>query len=111
MRYLDLTSNRIGAEGLRALAESPHATSLEALALGDDRMVLTPELLRSPVFQRLAWLELGGGTNLAKSAAALTKAPPPGLRQLRLSYGDLDAGVRNGMARLRAALPGCAIGY
>jgi uncharacterized protein (TIGR02996 family) len=107
VRYLDVSLNDIGDEGLRSLAKSPHASSLEALSISENRKI-TPvgveALMRSPLGPRLRWL------SLADVPAQSEEAFPLGLRELYLGWGRLrDLGTK-GMARLRAALPGCAIG-
>ena len=109
VRCLRLEFNKIGARGLEALAESPHASSLEALDIGGNPGT-TPEavaiLLRSPVGKRLTWLNVVDSDS-PEMAAVLAENGPPTLRQLRFDPFRMPAGV---MSRLRAALPGCAVG-
>ncbi|MBY0230522.1 MAG: hypothetical protein K2W96_14650, partial [Gemmataceae bacterium] len=110
VRCLDLSYNGIGRAGIVALAESPHATALEALSLSGNSQEATPALIRSPVGQRLAWLDVSDVPGQREIAQALLDAPPPRLRELRLDYRAAREIGPRGMAALRAALPDCAIG-
>jgi uncharacterized protein (TIGR02996 family) len=110
VRFLDLGDNGLRLEGVRALAESPHVDALEALDLSDNRALgpLAVELLaRSPLAARLRWLWLGG---LPLEAAAKRLAAHPMARLRELHVALRPAGNLGALARLRAAMPDCAIG-
>jgi uncharacterized protein (TIGR02996 family) len=113
VRLLDLSGNGLSGAGVRALVASGHVPALEALALNDNPGVKADavlDLLRSPLGGRLAWLALDGLEMNAALAGAFMTAAPPLLRELKLgryAFGLIGA---EGMSRLQAALPGCAIG-
>ena len=112
VRHLPLSRNGLGDDGLLALAESPHTASLEALALGENRTSAArglTALLRSPLGARLRWLSFDG--DLTKgSVRAVAENAGSGLRELNVGYPLLETLGVEGLADLRARLPGCAIG-
>jgi hypothetical protein len=112
VRRLSLRANKIGNQGLRSLAASPHSAALEALELGNNDAV-TPAglmaLLCSPACVRLRWLSLEGMLK-PRMATALAANAPESLREFHRGprkSGEID---HTGLKRLRAALPNCAIG-
>ncbi len=112
VRSLDVGDNAIGTAGLLALAASPHLRCLEALNLRNNRTSrpALAALLRSPAAARLTWLSHEGIPPEQGLAEDLADARPPTLRELHLGGAAIDAAGMEGMARIRAALPECAIG-
>jgi hypothetical protein len=112
VRRLSLAYNRLGDAGLRALADSPHATALEALEIDGTETATAAGvayLLRSPACARLRWLSMERMLK-PRIAAAVEANAPPSLREVRrgtFRRGEID---HAGLTRLRAALPDCAIG-
>jgi hypothetical protein len=106
--------DQIGDDGIRALTESPHATSLEALDLDHGNGSPTAKgvqwLLRSPLAQRLRYLNLVGVRGAYAAARVLTSQPLEGLRELQLGRAAASANGRDAWARLREAMPQCVIG-
>jgi uncharacterized protein (TIGR02996 family) len=111
VRYLDLSHNKIGGPGVRALAKSPYAENLEALSLsGNNEAAGVADLIRSPLGRKLVWLGLWSVPDVSAIAQALIEGHAPGLRQLGLDWRAVDEIGKKGTADLRAALPNCAIG-
>lgn len=113
VRFLDVSNNGIGNDGLRALADSPHAGALEALDLDYNRRIVAKgitALLRSPLGERLRWLSLDGVSSPVAIAKAFIACRPPTLRELCLGFHNVWRIGGEAMIRLRAKLPGCAIG-
>jgi uncharacterized protein (TIGR02996 family) len=108
VRRLDLAHNDVGEVGLRALAESPHASSLVALDLSYNPRAGFAELFGSPLGSRLTCLGMGEGTPGPALARALVEAAPPQLREVYLSWRTRHGLGRGDRARLRAAIPWCA---
>ena len=86
--HLDLRGNRIGADGLKRLAESPYAhfthLNLAANALDDASLAI----LRAPAFADLEEL------SLARNAFRVCELHLPKLRRLSVAGNALDSGVR-----------------
>jgi hypothetical protein len=105
VRALGLPTNNLTNAGVRAIAESPHTGSLEAINLyGNKQINDVAPLIRSPIGGRLRWLYLPPN---APVAPLMEGRLLPVLRQLLL--GQPSWRVRD-LARLRAALPGCTVG-
>jgi uncharacterized protein (TIGR02996 family) len=108
VRVLDLTENGLTDASLRALAASPHAVALEALFLAGNGKITAAGVeafLRSGLGGRLRWLGLA-----FVRATSVADAAPQGLRELRLGGYNVAALGNRGLARLRSAMPDCAIG-
>ncbi|MBY0228885.1 MAG: hypothetical protein K2W96_06385 [Gemmataceae bacterium] len=112
VRYLDLIGNSIGKSGAAALCASQHLGALEALGISRNHTLGASgvEILLAGWGGGLRWLAAEGCAPPDEMVEALIRQRPPGLRDLRL--GDHAIMLLRGatMARLRAALPGCAIG-
>jgi hypothetical protein len=109
---LTLSRNGLGDEGLLALAESPHNASLEVLALGENRLSAArglTALLQSPLGARLRCLSFEGDMTKG-SVRAVAEYAGPGLRELQVGHPLLMTLGEDGLAALRARLPGCAVG-
>ncbi len=113
VRFLDLRGNGLTSKGAAALAASPHASALEALGLGGNPKVVArgvSALLASPLGPRLLWLSLEDIQSQPAVARAFIARRPAALRQLHLGWHAVWSLGGAEMIRLRAALPGCAIG-
>jgi uncharacterized protein (TIGR02996 family) len=113
VRVLLLGNNDLTDAGLLALAESPHASGLEALGLDQNRR-LTPRgieaILRAPLGARLTWLSLTYLGGEGSSAVRFEASPPPRLRELHLGWHPRRARATGRLPAIRAAMPGCAVG-
>jgi hypothetical protein len=110
VRYLDVSDNPdIGEAGLRALARSPHATSLIALDLKGSGVPMSPGvLLHSPLAARLEWLSLADRMAAIPLAPDLADSAPPRLRELYIGLRCRGA-IKGERSRLRSVMPGCSI--
>jgi hypothetical protein len=112
VRRLSIAYCQVGDNGFRALADSPHATTLEALEIDGNETATAAGvgyLLRSPVCARLRWLSMERMLK-PRIAAAVEANAPATLRELRRGTyrrGEIDL---EGLNRLRAALPDCVVG-
>jgi uncharacterized protein (TIGR02996 family) len=112
VRRLSIRHNAVGNAGLKALASSPYAGSLEALDVGRNVPASAAGMkafLRSAAAARLRWLSIHNSCSETLARAVAEHAPPT-LRELRLGEENIRYLGAAAMARLRARLPGCAIG-
>ncbi len=108
VRVLEVGRNQITGAGLRALAGSAHTSSLEALSLEGSARLEDADcaaLVRSPLAGRLTWLSLSGAEVGASTVKTFLAVGARSLRELRTTLGT------GAISRLRAAMPGCAIGW
>jgi hypothetical protein len=106
LRRLDLTGNRIGPDGARALAASPHLGGLRELglngnAIGDDGAAM---LSAAPWLAGVERLEVAGNWLTADALARLLDAAPR-VTAVDVSGNDVEVGslFRQGMREVVAA--------
>ena len=93
VHQLDLSSNRLSVQAMRALLDAPHFSSLSSLSLsynyglGDEATRL---LASSPLCGQLASLRLASCSVTIAGCRALAAAPLDQIRHLRLGSNDLE---------------------
>jgi uncharacterized protein (TIGR02996 family) len=104
---LDLSGNRLGPQGARALAESPQVAQLRTLRLRGNRLGVegVRSLANSPHLARLTNLDLTA--NLLGDAGAAVLAESPYLRHLQTLYVGRNRIHPGGHDVLRQRFGGC----
>jgi uncharacterized protein (TIGR02996 family) len=111
VRVLMLADNNLTDKGVLALAESPHAGSLEAISLDRNGPITSAgitALLRGAAGKRLAWLSMARIARAWPVAEPFENARPPCLRELHVGWQGSRG--REQFTRLKAALPDCVSG-
>jgi uncharacterized protein (TIGR02996 family) len=111
VRVLLLVHNNLTDKGVRALAESPHAGSLEAISLDSNGPITSAgitALLRGTAGKRLAWLSMARIASDWPVAEPFEAARPSCLRELHVGWQGSRG--RDQFARLKTALPDCVFG-
>ena len=103
LEVLDLSQNPIGTAGATAIATAPRMRQLQRLVLDTCEIegLGLVELIRSPIWQTLRWLDLSRNPLGIAGARALAEAPKPAhLHTLHLSDVDFDDAAGNVLGKV-----------
>jgi uncharacterized protein (TIGR02996 family) len=103
IEVLDLSKNAIGAAGVQAIAKAPRMRQLQRLELDTCEIEVLGllELVRSPIWDTLRWLDLSRNPLGIAGARVLVEAPKPQqLHTLLLADADFDDAAGNALGKV-----------